>query len=87
MGALGDLLDIMEGKVHLYLTVGKVPAVEITMQGKVIVAEIKNPLLALELGLMQLIKHRDGGDSGMLQKLKKSGLKLKIKYKMLEFEM
>ena len=88
MGIVSDMLDIVEGKVHFYLSVGGKPAVEIIVRNKEkeIVAEIKNPLLAVELGIHQLA---GGGkyDSSILKNVKKAGYKIKIKYKMLEFEL
>ena len=86
MSLITDILEIIEGKVHFYLSVGGKPAVEIIMKDKEIVAEIKNPLLAIELGIQQLAT-KEKRDSYVLQRVKDAGYKIKVKYKMLEFEL
>ncbi len=85
MSLIRDLLEIMTGKAHLYLSVGGTPAVEIILHGKEIVAEIKNPLLAMELGLEYAL-NRKKGDHYILKQIKAAGYKVKVKYMMLEFE-
>jgi hypothetical protein len=88
MSLFDGLKEILRGRVHFYITIGKVPAVEILLRDEEIVAEIKNPLLAMELGIVQLLK--SGGKAGggsMLKKVKSSGYKIKIKYKRFEFEL
>ena len=86
MSLMRNILEMMRGKVHFYLFVGGSPAVEIIMHNKEIIAEIKNPLLALELGLQQITTNRKS-DSYILKQAKKAGYKIKVKYKMLEIEL
>jgi hypothetical protein len=88
MSTITDILEIMTGKVHFYLTVGKIPAVEIILhdERKEIVAEIKNPVLAVELGLHGLAKSKGSG-SYVIKKIKAAGYRVKVKYKMFEIEL
>ncbi|MBN2330916.1 MAG: hypothetical protein JXC85_03805 [Candidatus Aenigmarchaeota archaeon] len=81
-----NILEMMQGKVHFYLFVGGSPAIEIKIHNKEIIAEIKNPLLALELGIHQLATNRKS-DSYILKQAKKAGYKVRVKYKMLEIEL
>jgi hypothetical protein len=86
MGMMRNLLEMMQGKVHFYLFVGGSPAIEIIVHNKEIIADIKNPLLALELGIHQFA-NRGKSDSYILKQAKKAGYKIKVKYKMLEIEL
>ena len=86
MSLIRNILEMVQGKVHFYLYVGGSPAVEIIMRNKEIIAEIKNPLLALELGLQQFATNMKS-DSYIIDQAKKAGYKIKVKYKMLEIEM
>ena len=83
----GDLFEKIAGRVHFYITVGKKPAIEIYLQDKEIIAEIKNPLLAIEFGIEHLLSGgTELGKNNMLEKIKKHGYKIKLKYKMIEME-
>lgn len=86
MSVMRNIFEMMSGKMHFYLFVGGSPAIEIKMHNKEIIAEIKNPLLALELGLHQFATNRKS-DSYILDQAKKAGYKVKVKYKMLEIEL
>jgi peptidyl-tRNA hydrolase len=86
MSLIKDVLELMRGKVHFYMYVGGSPAVEIILRDREIVADIKNPILAIELGLKQL-GNRAKVDSYVLKQIKKAGYKIKVKYKMIEFEL
>jgi hypothetical protein len=88
MSMITDILEIMTGKVHFYLSVGRKPAIEIFLhdERKEIVAEIKNPVLAFELGLHELAKGKGSGGY-VLEKIKDAGYKVKVKYKMFELEL
>jgi hypothetical protein len=88
MSSLTRLLEMVTGKARFYLTIGGKPAVEIILhdEKKEIVAEIKNPVLAVELGLHELAA---GSKSGgyLLEKIKAAGYKVKVKYKIFEIEL
>ena len=80
-----DFLGVFRGKVRFFITVGDEPAVEIKIEGKEIIADIKNPLLAIELGIEEFLK--SGNSSGdMFKKIKEMGYRIKIKYKFIEVE-
>jgi hypothetical protein len=86
MSIIKNILEMIQGKVHFYLFVGGSPAIEIILHDKEIIADIKNPILALELGLHQL-----GGkkqfSSSILDKVKEAGYKVKVRYKIFEIEL
>ncbi|RLJ06947.1 MAG: hypothetical protein DRP12_03170 [Candidatus Aenigmatarchaeota archaeon] len=85
-GLLLDLLERISGKVHFYITLGKKPALEIFLEDKEIVIEIKSLILALNVGIQEWLKAGRQG-TGLLEKLEKAGYKLKIRYKGLEMEL
>ena len=87
MGILSEILEMITGKVHLYITVGDSPAVEVILKDKEIIADIKNPVLAFEFGIDQMLKRRAPRDSFILKRVKNSGYKVKIRYKLLEIEL
>lgn len=85
MGLTEKILEKLTGEVHFYIFVGDNPAVEIKITEDEIILEIKNPLLAAELALDELL-HRKKTPAG-LEKIKDMGYKIKIKYKMVEMEL
>jgi len=85
MSILSSILENLVGDVHFYVEVGNKPAAEIKLIGKEILVEIKNPLLAAEAGLKQFTSK--SGSSVSLEKLKKMGYKIKIKYGPLEVDL
>lgn len=85
MSVMKNILEMIKGKFHFYLYVGDSPAVEIILKNKEIIAEIMNPLLAVELGLKQLGKG-PSINSYILKQLKAAGFKVILKYKMFEIE-
>lgn len=88
MSLITSMLEVFTGKVHFYLSVGGKPAVEIIIhdEKKEIIAEIKNPLLALELGLQQIATKKKV-DSYVLDRIRDAGYKVKVKYKIFEMEL
>ena len=80
-------LKRISGKVHLIILIKNKPALEIRFRNKVIIVDIKNPILALTLGLEQFSKKKGSGDFGWVDELKKLGYKIKIKYKMFKFDL
>ncbi len=86
---LEEILERLFGKVHIYVTVGNKPALEVIFEDSKIIIDIKNPVLAIEAGLDQMLARKGDMDfsSRRLEGLKKLGYKIIIKYKMLEFEL
>lgn len=89
MGILEGLLEKTFGKVHIMITVGNKPAVEIIFEDTEIILDIKNPILAMEAGLDQMLSRRKHltASSRRLEGLKKMGYKIKVKYKNIEYEL
>jgi hypothetical protein len=97
MHLLESILETIFGKVHFVVTVGNKPAIEIKLHNKEILIDIKNPILAIEFGLEELLEYmpRDkGGNKGdgespesMLKKLKSMGYTIKVKYKIFELDL
>ena len=86
MGLLSDILMGIRGRIHFYIALDNKPAEEITLHDKEITAEIKNPLLALEIGFEELLS-RERKDASTLKRIKSMGYKVKLKYKLLEFDL
>ncbi len=84
-----DFIQKVCGKAHLLILIKNKPALELCFCDKEIIAEIKNPILAMTLGLEHFIKKKEerGNELGFVKELKKLGYKIKIKYKMFEFEL
>jgi hypothetical protein len=86
MGLGRDILEVITGRVHVYVTVGKVPAVEIIPRGNEIIADIKNPFLAMQMGL-KLFMGRGKSNGLLLRQIKSAGYKIKVKYMIFEIEL
>jgi hypothetical protein len=85
MSLVKEIFKMISGKAHFYLYVSGKPAVEIILHKREIIADIKNPILAIELGLHSLGK-KGKLNSYLLRMIKAAGFKVKVKYKMLELE-
>ena len=88
MSILSGIMEQLAGKVHLYVAVGKKPALELFIKDKEILVEIKNPVLALELGLEHILsgaKDKDGKIQ-LIEEIKSHGYKIRVKYKMMEMD-
>jgi hypothetical protein len=88
-GVLEKFLERVFGKVHIYVTVGKRPAIEVIFEEPFIIIDVKNPLLAAEAGLDQMLKRRGTVtfDSKRLGGLKKMGYKIKVRFRGMEWEL
>ena len=81
MGLTETLLKgLIKGKAGLFVEVSGKQAVEIRLEGKEIVLDVKSPVLAMEAFL-------DQAGKGMLDTVKKLGYRIKVKYHVLEFEL
>lgn len=85
MSILRQVLGDLTGDVHFYVTVGEKPAAEVILKDKLIIVEIKNPLLAAEALMKQLLSKPK--NKTRLKKLKSLGFTIKIRYKMLEMDL
>jgi hypothetical protein len=87
MSILEGILESVFGRVHFVITVGNKPAIEIKLEGKDIVVDIRNPVLAMEIGLEEFLSKRKANNQASLIKMIKSkGYTIKIKYKFLEID-
>ena len=86
MGILESFLEKVFGKVHIYINIGKSVAAEILIHEKVITVDIKNPILAIEAALEEMVRKKHVG-SDKLKQLKSMGYTIKIRYKGLEFDL
>jgi hypothetical protein len=85
MSMITDALELFKGRLRFHLAVDGKPAADIVVTPGEAILEIKNPLLALELGVQQIGK-KPGLRSYVLKAVKAAGYRVKIKYKMLEIE-
>ncbi len=85
MSLITDILEVVKGRLRFHLSVDGKPAVDIVLTAGEIIVDIKNPLLAMEMGLHQIGK-KPGISSYVLKAIKAAGYKVKVKYKMIEFE-
>ena len=86
MSILSQLFNDVVGKAHFMIFMGKHAAAEIQLNGKNITVDIKNPLIAIEFGIEQLLKGEGEIDVKILERIKAMGYKIKIRYKMLELD-
>ena len=85
MSLITDILEVFEGRLRFHLFVDGKQAVDIVLTPGEIIIEIKNPMLALEMGVQQIGK-KQGISSYVLKAIKAAGYKVKVKYKMIEFD-
>lgn len=81
-----SVLKTLCGNIHFMVLIGNHPALELKLEGKNIIVEVINPLLAIEFGIEELLKNRNIQTSQIIQFLKGLGYRIKIKYKFLELE-
>lgn len=87
MEILAEILKTLIGRAHFMIYMGKSPAAEIEIKDKVIVADIVNPIAAVELGIEEFLSRNGTQDIDVIKKIKEAGYKIKIKYKMLEMDL
>ncbi len=85
MSLITDTLEIFRGRLRLHLFVDGKSAVDVVITPGETIIEIKNPILALEMGLQHMGKKK-GISSYILKAIKAAGYKVKVKYKLIEFE-
>lgn len=81
-----ELLANAEGEADFSLEAEGKPALNVKMRGKEVTIEILNASIAMDLAGEHIFSGKPVG-SGTLEKLKKAGLRVKVKYKVLEFEL
>lgn len=87
MDVLAEILRTVLGRIHFMIYLGKSPAAEIEVKNKDIIVNILNPLIAIELGLEEILSKKGKKDINMIERIKKAGYSIRIKYKMLELDL
>ena len=87
MGILGEIFRSIVGRVHFRVYLGKAPAAEIEFKDKDIIVNIIHPLIALELGIEEFLSRDGKKDINMIEKLKRAGYNINIRYGMFEFDL
>lgn len=85
MSIITDILEVFSGRLRFHLFFDGKPAVDIVITTDEVIVDIKNPLVALEMGFHQ-IGHSNKLNSYIIKMIKAAGYKIKIKYKVLEFD-
>jgi len=86
MHVLEELLANAEGEADFSLEAGGRPALNVRLRGKAVTIELLNASIAMELAGEHMFSGRPVG-SRTLERLKKAGLRVKVKYKVLEFDL
>ncbi len=86
MSKITDILEMLDGRLRFNLAFEGKPAIDIVLNPMEIVIEVKDPIVALEIGIQQIGKKR-GVSKYIIQAIKAAGYKVKVKYKVLEFEL
>jgi hypothetical protein len=88
MSLLESILETIFGKVHFMILVGNKPAIEVKLHDRDIIIDVKNPILAIELGLEEYFGDMKNKPKGsLLKKLKSMGYRIKVKYKFFELDL
>jgi len=86
MSVITDILEVFSGRLRFHLFFEGKSAVDVVLTPGEMLIEIKNPIVALEMGLQQ-IGSKNKLNSYIIDMVKSAGYKVKIKYKLLEFEL
>jgi len=88
MSLLESILETVFGRVHFMVLVGNKPAIEIKLKDREIIIDVKNPILAVELGIEEFLEMKEKRKQGsLLKKLKSMGYKIRVKYKIFELDL
>ncbi len=85
MTIFSDILKNVSGKASLSIKAKDKDILEISIEGKEITVDVKDPFAVLDLGVESLLKKK--GESRTMKKLKDSGFKIKLKYKMFKVDL
>ena len=84
---LPRFFGISRGGIRFTVSVRRKPAVDIILRGRDIVIEICDPLAAMELGIRHFVSGKRGRlGPFLLRKLRALGFRMKVRYKLIEFE-
>ncbi|MBI4163443.1 MAG: hypothetical protein HY512_01155 [Candidatus Aenigmarchaeota archaeon] len=83
---LSEILKTLSGKGDLTISADGKPLLFVSLNGKEIKVDVKDAFALVQMGIAGDILKGGGKKSEKLQKLKDAGFKIKIKYKLFEFE-
>ena len=83
---ISEYLSTLKGEVDFTFEMDKKEILSVKIKDKDVLVGIKNPMAAIDMGLLDLLKGKIKG-SGSMKKLKDAGFKIKVKYKLFEFEL
>ena len=83
---LSDILKTLSGSCEANISIDGKPLLSIELKDKELKIDVKDPFAIVEMGLAGNLLKR-GGKSEKVQKLKDAGFKIKVKYKLFEFEL
>ncbi|MHA2065617.1 MAG: hypothetical protein ACXABY_14675 [Candidatus Thorarchaeota archaeon] len=90
MGTMTDILKRIDKRISIMVLIDEKPLVEVSVEKKEIIVEVKNPLLAIEYGLKKFFESRKvkekSDTSRVLKMIKDKGYKIKVKYGVFEFD-
>jgi hypothetical protein len=90
MGTMTDILKRIDKRISIMVLIDEKPLVEVSVEKKDIMVEVKNPLLAIEYGIKKLFEKKTikekGDTSKVLKMIKSKGYKIKVKYGVFEFD-
>ena len=83
---LSDILKSLSGQGEATVSVNNKPLLAVSLKDKELKIDVKDPFAIVEMGFGgKLLK--GGGKSEKVKKLKDAGFKIKVKYKLFEFEL
>jgi len=85
--SIQEFIEKIHGKIHFVILIKNKPALEVRLRDKDIIVDVKNPVLALTLGMEELMKKKEEKNIGFINELKKHGYRIKVRYKMFKFEL
>ena len=82
MITLNEILKSFEGRANFSIVIKGKEAAVIIIDGKEIIADVKDPFAFMDFGLFHdLMRKRGSGSGGSLQRFKDAGFKVSLKYK------
>ena len=84
MSIISSILNNLEGKCSLDVSVDGKEVVSVSMENKNITVDVKDVKTAIQVGMDSLVKKDK--KSSTLKKLKEKGFKIKLKYKLFEVD-
>lgn len=87
MDILADIFKTIVGRAHFMIYMGKSPAAEIELNGRLVLVDIVNPIAAVELGIEEFLSRKGTQDIEVIRKIKEAGYRIRVKYKTFEMEL